>query len=91
MDEQAKQAASAMASEYDAVICNALDMDRAQVLLIAEDRMSCVFHGDAETIIFDGKPLVTFWPIQTSVGIDGSQRKLVVSRKYIIHDKEGLV
>lgn len=88
MREQFARLSSDMAEKYESIIQEALGMDRDEVLLIAKDRLSCTIQGDQETVLLDGKPIVTLWPVEMHTKFDGHAHTLVAKRKYKIHKAE---
>lgn len=87
-DKAVENLASGMASQYDAVLCATLGMSQKEVLALDKGRLSRAIQGDLETVLFDGRPLVTFWPLETRSVVEGSMCKLVSSQKYMIHNDE---
>lgn len=81
-NEIAKQ----IAKDADDIILEVLGVPKHEALAIAQDRMSVVVIGGLRTFMLDGRPLVTFWPVDISRDLD--PYRITASQRYEVHSRD---
>lgn len=93
MDDKVSALSRGMAKGYDDIVCQALNLTADEITAMDLGRISILENPDkTQVVVFDGRPIVRFWPIETKTVSDGNSIKLVCSQNYQIlrhYSKEG--